>query len=213
VVSKTPRGLAVLAKQNNVVELHPLAAVSDAELVEKLQEGQFDAQREVVRRYGTLVSGLTANILGLHDDVADLSQEALLIVFRDIGKIRDPGALRAWIISIAVSRARNALRSRRRRWWLSFWNPSDLPEVTTEPRHDEAVIAVYDALGKMENDERSAFALRYVAGMTVLEVGEAMGFSHSTAKRTLARARASFDRLTHEDPRLTDWNGSEGVHE
>src|SRR5690606_39796154 len=91
------------------------------------------------------------------------------------------------------------------RWWLSFRAPQDLPEPSSTPAHDEALRAVYEAMRQMSPDARTLFALRFISGMTLPEVADAMDLSRSTVKRKLARARATFDALVAGDPRLDAW--------
>jgi len=186
---------------DNVVRLHE----PDDELVGRILAQDPDAPHELVRRYGRLMTGVLTNILGPREDIHDLLQETFLVVFRDLHKLREPRALRSWMISIAVGRARNTLRSERRRWWLSFRAPEELPEQATRHDDDDAVRAVYEAMERMNTDERMIFALRYLSRLTLSELADALSVSKSTAKRRLREARQSFDRLVEEDARLEVW--------
>lgn len=182
----------------------------DDVLVERVLAGRPEAQLELVRRYGRLIASVMANILGARADLSDLLQEAYLIAFRDLHKLREPGALKYWLISIAVSRAQNQLRSERRKWWLSFRAPEDLPARASSPEEDDAVRAVYEALSQMSPDARTIFALRFITEMTIPEVAMALELSESTAKRRLSKARKTFDALVADDPRLRAWLGHRG---
>jgi len=188
---------------DNVITLE----VSDELLVARILEDDPEAQRALLRRYGRLVARVLLDTLGARDDIDDLMQEVFLIAFRDMAKLREPGALKRWMAMIATSRARNLLRSERRKWWLSFRAPSELPEVSAPEQSTGAMRAVYDAMGKMEAELRLAFALRYVSEMTFPELAGALGVSESTAKRRVRRARAIFDELVEDDPRLAAWVG------
>jgi len=186
-----------------IVPLH----LSDHEIVRGVVAGEPRAQRELVRRYGRLMASVLLNTLGPRSDVDDLLQEAYMVAFRDAHKLREPGALKSWLVSVAASRARNCLRAERRRWWLSFREPENVPEIATSPADDEAVRAVYEALSQMKPGTRVLFSLRYIQGLSVGEIASAIGVSESTARRRVASARARFDRLVAGDSRVDPWLG------
>jgi RNA polymerase sigma-70 factor (ECF subfamily) len=193
--------MSSMAADDNIIPL----TTTDEQIVEGVLVGSTDAQRELVRRYGRLMASVILNILGPRNDLDDILQEAYLIAFRDIAKLDDPAALKSWLASVAVSRARNTLRGENRKWWLVFRPPKRLPQTSTVPEHDEAVRAVYEAMERMKPDSRTVFALRYVMQMTVSEVADVLDVSHSTAKRRVSSARATFDKLIEGDPRLSEW--------
>ncbi|MEM6731019.1 MAG: sigma-70 family RNA polymerase sigma factor, partial [Myxococcota bacterium] len=138
-----------------------------------------------------------------------------LVVFRDLATLRDPAALRAWITRIAVNRAQTYLRGRRRRWWLVY-SDNDVDAADTTPLNDEsrgAVRATYDLLSRLPARERTAFALRYVEGMSLAEVADAIELSLATTKRTLRSANDRFRKHAARDPRLAGYLQRGGNHE
>ena len=186
---------------DNVVPLQ----MDDASIVRGVLDGSAPAQRELIRRYGRLMASVILNILGPRGDLDDILQDAFLIVFRDLPKLREVPALKKWLVMVAISRAQNQLRRERHRWWLTFRAPEDIPERAAPAEQDDAIRAVYDALEKMKPEARTVFALRFVSQMTIPELADALGVSESTAKRRVASARARFDRLVDGDERLAQW--------
>ena len=57
----------------------------------------------------------------------------------------------------------------------------------------------------MPADQRIAFSLRYIEGMSLHEVAEAAGCSLATIKRRLTRAQAAFLEASRKDPLLASW--------
>lgn len=196
-----------------VKELRPLRGVDDAELVRLVRQAAPQSERELVRRYGPHVTAVISAILGVNSDLPDVVQDAFLIVFRDLSQLRDPTALRGWLTTVAVGRARNAIRSRRRKWWLRFLPPEDVPEVPFDPETGKATRGVYEALATLPDDERIMLALRFISGCELSEVAEAMDVSLATIKRRLNVARAHFFDAARGDPRLASWleGGGENV--
>lgn len=198
------------ASVGTVAYLRPLDS-DDATLVMQSRSGSENAKRELVRRHTRHVAGVLVNVLGARSDLGDLLQETFLVVFRDLDKLRDPGAFKPWLTTIAVGRARNALRSRRRRWWLRFVSHEEVPEQATNPEHEEAIRAVYEVLERFDPDEQLTFALRFIAGMELAEVARATDVSLATVKRRLDDVRRKFEKAAATDMRLARWV-SGGVH-
>lgn len=180
----------------------------DETLVERARRGDTDAQTEIFHRHAAAVAGILANILGVRHELADRVHDVFLVVFRDLGRLRDVSLFRAWIAAIAVNKARQALRTRRRRRWLRFVNPddlSDMPGPEPDPAHRDAVQATYRILDELPAEERLVFALRFIEGMRLEELATACAVSLATAKRRLQRARERFLRGAAQDERLREW--------
>jgi RNA polymerase sigma-70 factor (ECF subfamily) len=111
-------------------------------------------------------------------DARDLVQTTLEIASRKAADLRDPTALRPWLLAIQV---REALRLRRRLTRLVRMSPEVL-DVSSEPGPNADVIALRTALPKLPPRARTAVVLHYLAGMPVAEVGRAMGISENTTK-------------------------------
>ena len=143
-------------------------------------------------------------MLGRSAEVEDLTQETLLIVVRRVDEIRDPTALRSFVYSVAVRVARNELRKRATRRWISW---SDAPRaVRIVPPHDavaaDAVRRIYSVLDRMSAELRVAFVLRFVEGHELAEGARVAGCSLATFKRRISRAEARFESLARKDPML-----------
>ena len=75
-------------------------------------------------------------------DVDDHVQEVFLRLFQVLPDLRDPAALRSFIIGIALHVAGTELRRRRGRYWLQLTASGDLPEPCTPPSADQPREAV-----------------------------------------------------------------------
>ncbi|MEM6533444.1 MAG: sigma-70 family RNA polymerase sigma factor [Myxococcota bacterium] len=187
----------------------------DVAVVTAALEGDPGARRELAERYAPHVAGILYNVLGPRSPLQDVAQDVFLVVFRDLVTLRDPAALRAWITRIAVNRAQTYLRGRRRRWWLVY-SDDEVDVADTMPFNHEsrrAVRATYDVLNRLPARERTAFALRYVEGMSLVEVADALELSLATTKRTLRSANDRFRKHAARDPRLASYLQRGGNHE
>ncbi len=111
-------------------------------------------------------------------DARDLVQTTLEIASRRIGELRNPLALRPWLLAIQV---REAFRLRRRLARVVHLAPVVL-DIQGSPGPASDVIALRAALPKLPPRARAAVVLHYLGGLSVAEVARAMDISENTTK-------------------------------
>jgi RNA polymerase sigma-70 factor (ECF subfamily) len=139
-------------------------------------------------------------------EIEDLTQEIFLRVFVRLPSLRDPSALRAFVLSVAM----NVLKWELRRRWVGrkirLSVSGTLPDiegasvVDSEARH--ALRRCYRIFDSLPASERLAFVLRFMEGMTIGEISAALGVSDSTAKRWVNRGAAKVADQVARDPDL-----------
>ena len=123
----------------------------------------------------------------LHDPQAaeDVVQEASLIAWRKVGRLRDRTKLRAWFLGIVANECRNA---RRRRWWgVKLGLPVGLSVVSDEERMASRA-DVRAALLRLSHDDRLVVTLYFFLDMPLDEIATVVGTSAEAARRRLYRA-------------------------
>jgi RNA polymerase sigma-70 factor (ECF subfamily) len=181
----------------------------DAALVHAAASGDRTAQTAIWKRYLPLVRSRMSRSLG-GQDVDDHVQEVFLRLFKYLPDLRDPTALRSFLIGIALRVAGTELRRRRCRYWLQLTASGDLPEPhhavddnADEPR--EAVARLSAILENFTPESYRVIELRYVEGKELTEVAEAIDVSLATAKRHLARASARLHAIVQREPTLAGY--------
>lgn len=186
--------------------------IDDAALARAIAEGHASAPAAVWDRYATLVRGVLRRALGPGADVDDQTQIVFVELFRSVKGLRDPSALRSFLIGIAVRVARSELRRRRLRRWLRLTDDGAVPEAPTDDLDEdarEAVARLYVALEKLDDKGRMLFVLRHIEGLPLTETADAMGISLATAKRHLAKVTARVRAIAARDPILASYLGRE----
>src|SRR5436190_12573920 len=87
---------------------------NEASLVRKAQSGDRTAFAELVRRTSRLVFARLYLETGDRQFAEDLLQETWLLAYRSLGKLNEPGSLRAWLLAIAQNVLAEALRRQSR---------------------------------------------------------------------------------------------------
>ena len=205
-----PAHLTARSPAARVVPL-PFVAADDTALVQGLVADNPGAKVVFFNRYSADVERLVTHLIGLDRELADILQEVFVQALASIGNLRDPAALKPWLMRIAAHSARRALRTRTRRSWLRFFTDAD-EEARSEPavagidaEGRETLRAVYSVLNRMPADDRIAFALRYIDGMELTEVAAACSVSLATVKRRLRRSEARFLKSARSHSLLEKW--------
>jgi len=190
----------------------PLEDASDADIARAAASGQAAAQGRAWDRFAPLVRGMLRRSLGPLEDVEDHVQEVFIRFFRNLPSLRDPEAVRAFLIGISIRVAASELRRRRVRRWLHL--SERVPEhaggaLDEEAR--EAVRRLYALLDRLNDEARLAFVLRFIEGLELTAVAEALGISLATTKRRLSKVQRQVLAMVERDPLLAEYlSDSEG---
>ena len=114
----------------------------------------------------------------------------------------------AGLTTIARFAARAHIRRHARRKWLFLFSPDQTKQRHLEPPSSDARRALretYKTLDTLPANERIAFVLRFIDGMTLPEAAAAAGVSLATLKRRLSRAEKKFLARARERPLLEQW--------
>ena len=184
-------------------------AIDDAALARALLARDPRAALEAWSAYAPMVLRLVRRFFGPGCDGQDLCQEVFLRLFKRIDELRDPAALRGFLISIALGVARNELRRARVRRWIRLTSSGELPEVASpvawDPEARQATAHLYAILGRLSAEDRSLFITRQVEKMEVAQIAIVHGLSLATTKRRLARMSQRVGARMTRDPLLADY--------
>lgn len=188
------------------------APEDDAALVGAVRAQAPGAAARVWDRYANLSRRLLRRILGPSAEVEDALQEVFLRLFRDFDSLREPTALRSFLIGITLHVATSELRRRRARRWLLLSDDGALPDadlgLEDHPlEHRQALFALYRILDRVDTKRRLVFVLRYVEGLELAELSLVLGCSLATTKRRVGDAAERVSRLAARDPYLSQYVG------
>lgn len=174
---------------------------TDAQVVRDVLEGDRDAFRLLVRRYGDLLHAHALRMVGSPDIAADLVQKAFVKGYRKLGSCREPERVGAWLFRILANTCRDHVRSPRRRD-VSLQALPDLPSGRGDPSdaaaRAEVRVRVLEALARLTPEQREAFVLKHVEGLSYEEIAAAMSLSVASLKMRVHRARESLRGLLEE---------------
>jgi len=124
----------------------------------------------------------TARAITLNEaEAQDLVQTTFEIALRRAAQLREPEAMRAWLMRIETREAFRLVRRLRR--WVRL--DTGVVEVAVAPPDAAESIAVRTALGTLPRRIRAAVVLHHLVGLSVAETAEAMRTSENTVKAQL----------------------------
>jgi RNA polymerase sigma-70 factor (ECF subfamily) len=177
------RGGRVIAFPDRV-----LGEPDDVAIVALLSSGDPRAPRVVWHRFAPMVHRMLKRAFGPGYEIDDLVQEVFLVLFDRVSTLREPKALRAFVISITAHTIRRELRRKTAARWLHLGEAPAPRARDVDLDSREALARLYDILGRLGSDDRTAFTLRFLEGLELVEVAQAMGVSLATTKRRLTHA-------------------------
>ncbi len=183
---------------------------SDEELVVGLRADRPWAKALLFDRYSGAVERIARRLVGgdRDIDVADVVHDAFVAALEGIDGLRDATALEAWMRTLAARTAFRAIRRKRYRRWLCFWEPARVQLKSATVLDGELVEAhrrTCALLARLPDGERVPFALRFLEGMELGEIAAACDLSLATVKRRIGRAEKRFVRAAKNDPLLCVW--------
>jgi RNA polymerase sigma factor (sigma-70 family) len=167
----------------------PVTDVDDSGLVAEAARGSREAYETLFGRHREGVGRMAYLLIGDPNLAQDVAQEAFLIAWRDLRRLRDPARFRAWVTGIAV----NLCRKRRGSFRIQPGPPvapaRTMREQDEQPTEAELRLAVLGAIRALPHRLREAVVLRYYGDFTEAEIAAAIGIPAGTVKSRLARAR------------------------
>jgi RNA polymerase sigma-70 factor (ECF subfamily) len=183
------------------------AAVTDQQLVARVQQGDTRAFDLLVLKYQHKIFGLIGRYVRDADEVQDVAQEAFIKAYKALPNFRGDSAFYTWLYRIAINTAKNYLVSRSRR------PPGTDVELEDAQYHEsggglrelenpenalfgaELKAVVEAAISALPEDLRTAITLREFDGLSYEDIAELMDCPVGTVRSRIFRARESIDAM------------------
>lgn len=154
--------------------------------------GDAEAQGRVWRAHRRWVAAIVLAHGVLGQDVEDVLQEVALAFVRHVGTLRDAGAFRGWLRTLAVhaASANRTRQQRRARVELPVGDDEALAAGGAEPSPGHpALERVLAVLAGMPPEYREPMWLRAAQGLSQRQIAATLGLPETTVETRLARGR------------------------
>ena len=176
----------------------------DRDLVLRAQAGDQGAFSMLAE---TIVDGLVAVARGVLGDAhlaEDATQQALLSIWRELPKLREPDTFGAWSYRVLVNSCYSEARRAKR------WRTSGVSDMSREPSTHGGYAEVHDrdeierVFEGLSMDHRAAVVMHHYLGMTLPQVALALDIPEGTVRSRLYHAmRKLREAMKDADPSLS----------
>lgn len=176
-------------------------------LLERASRGEPEAFDAVIRPRLDRLFRMAMSITRSDADARDAVQEACVLAWRELPRLRDRSRFDAWLSQILVNACRGLLRKQRR---------VRVREVDVDDRSVAAPAAYATASGtdhlaeaelirrafdRLDGATRSLLVLHYVEERPLAEIGRVLGAPVGTIKWRMSNARKALDRALEVERR------------
>ena len=175
----------------------------DRDLVEQAQRGDQEAFAILARTRGDVLYGIARRVLrdvGLAEDAV---QQALVIAWRELPRLRDPERFDAWLKRVLVHACYD--EARRKRAWIT--SIRTLPVDGPAAPDDLASLADRDEVERgfrrLPPEQRAILVLHHYLGLGLNEIGDVLDVPAGTARSRLHYAHRAMRALLEADARPT----------
>jgi RNA polymerase sigma factor (sigma-70 family) len=185
------------------VEGRPL---DEKDLVERARRGDVDAYEQLVRHYQGVAQRVAYVVTRDDSEAQDAAQEAFVKAFYALGRFREGGSFRPWLLKIVTNEARNRRRSAGRREGLGLRAVGERPSEDAAPSSEvvalehERTSSLLRAVDSLSEKDRLVVSYRFFFDLSEAEMSEALGIHRGTVKSRLSRALGRLRHLVEEEP-------------
>jgi RNA polymerase sigma-70 factor (ECF subfamily) len=178
---------------------------SDSQLMMDIARGNAAAFADFYSRHASRVFGLVQRMVGTQSDADDVLQETFWQVWNRADRFDTRrGTPLVWLLLLARSRARDALRRRRPSADIAVAASLMLDSDPSGPAvRDESARRLREAMKRIPGEQRTAIEMAFFEGMTHEEVAQRLGLALGTVKTRIRlgmrRLRGLLDGLANEN--------------
>jgi RNA polymerase sigma-70 factor, ECF subfamily len=169
-------------------------------LVERAKRGDQEAFSEIAFAISPRLFAVAHRILRDFHRAEDATQQAIVLIWRDLPKLTDPNRFDAWAYRVLVNACYAEARTRRRL-------PDGLHLLPTDAAAGDSQASVADrdmlkrGFDRLPADQRAVLVLQYYLEMGQPEIAEVLGVPIGTVKSRASSARSALRSLLEADAR------------
>ncbi len=170
-------------------------------LIKRSIKGDVDAFEELIKDYKKVAYNIALRVLRNKEDAEDVSQEALVKVYKNIESFNMQSTFKVWLYRIVMNTCLD-LKRKKKIVTYSIDKPleNDESEITQEipdnSSNPDVIIQnkleskmLYECIGMLEDDFRTVIVLRDLQNLSYKDIASVLSCNEGTIKSRLNRAR------------------------
>lgn len=191
--------------------------LSEQELIQSAQRGNAIAFEQLIAEHQKRIFSIAYRIAGNQEDAADMAQEVLVKIFRNLKNFRGDSKFSTWLYRVATTTCLDEQKKQRRHSAYSLdeeletedgglatelKDTGPTPEEFAERKAMQQAIRM--AIGKLKDEHKKVILLREVQGLSYEEIAKILKCSEGTVKSRINRARESLKKFLLQNRELFD---------
>jgi len=184
-------------------------------LIEQSRKGNVDAFEELIKDYKRSAYNIALRILRNIEDAEDVSQEALIKVFKNIQSFNMQSTFKVWMYRIVVNACLDFKRKKKidtysidetadfggnKEIHREIQDNSNNPDDLVEKNYTNSIVSA--AVNKLEDDYKAIIILRDIQGFSYNEISEILSCNLGTVKSRLNRARKNLKDIIDNELKI-----------
>ena len=179
-------------------------------MVERLKQGDESAFKIIVETWQDMVLNTAIGIVQNAEDAEDISQEVFVQVYNSVNSFKGDSKFSTWLYRITITKSLDHERRKKRKKRFAFVksifgedsevvvNPPDFQHPGVVMDQKENAAALFKAIDKLPENQKIAFTLHKVEGLSYKEVSEVMKTTVSSVESLMHRAKNNLKKNLEE---------------
>jgi len=183
--------------------------LNDPGLLDRLRNGEESAFKELVESCKDLVYNTALGIVQSDVEAEDVAQEVFVQAFQSMNTFKGESKLSTWLYRITITKALDHERRKKRKKRfgqirsLFGWEDSEPafsdfhhPGIALDQKENAAIL--FDAISRLPEQQRIAFTLHKVEGLSYKELSEVMNTSVPSVESLMHRAKNNLKKMLED---------------
>lgn len=170
-------------------------------LIDQLKQKDETAFRKIVETWQGMVFNTVLGIVQSAEDAEDVAQEVFVQVYESIHSFKGESKFSTWLYRIAITKSMDHLRRKKRKKRFAFvqslfgannemvHDPPDFHHPGVKLDNKEKSTVLFKAIEKLPQNQKTAFVLHKIEGVSYQQISEIMNTSVSSIESLLHRAK------------------------
>ena len=184
--------------------------MNELELIEQLKKGEETAFKIIVDTWKDMVYNTSLVIVQNAEDAEDIAQEVFVQVYESIHQFKGDSKFSTWLYRIAITKSLDHLRKKKRKKRFAIIqslfgvNEEEIrhernfqhPGISLENKEKAATL--FRAINKLPDNQKTAFTLHKLEGLSYQEIAEIMESTESSVESLMHRAKGNLKNILTE---------------
>ncbi|MBV1758897.1 MAG: sigma-70 family RNA polymerase sigma factor [Dethiosulfatibacter sp.] len=176
-------------------------------LIKRSQKGDINSFEELIKDYKKIAYNIALKMLKNKEDAEDVSQEALIKVYKSIDRFNMDSSFKTWLYRIVVNTCLDHVRKNKENpisidqpirsghdeFYMDVEDNRPTPQEVLETKLTQKM--VMDAVNELDEDFKSIIILRDINDLSYEEISEILECNIGTVKSRISRGRQKLKEI------------------